>query len=116
VIAESFERIHRSNLVSMGVLPLRFAAGEGWRQLELTGEERCTLSGLRAAVLTGAPVTVRAESAAGSRSFTVTAEIHSDAERSILQAGGLLPSVFDMLSARGDMGTDHLSDGALVDP
>ena len=43
VIAESFERIHRSNLVGMGILPLRFTDGQSWRSLGLTGEERVTI-------------------------------------------------------------------------
>lgn len=100
VIAESFERIHRSNLVSMGVLPLRFATGEGWRQLGLAGDECYALNGLRAAVLDGGRVTVHAAGVASTRSFVVSAEIHSDAERRILRAGGLLPWVFDLLKAK----------------
>src|SRR5207253_10244628 len=48
VIAESFERIHRSNLVGMGVLPLQFAAGESRQSLGLTGEEEFTVRGLEA--------------------------------------------------------------------
>jgi aconitate hydratase len=100
VLAESFERIHRSNLVSMGVLPLKFAAGEGWRQLGLRGDECYALSGLREAVESGTPVTVAATGDRGTTTFAVTAEIHSDAERAILRAGGLLPSVFDMLAAK----------------
>ena len=46
VIAESFERIHRSNLIGMGVLPLQFAEGMSWRALELKGDERVSLKGL----------------------------------------------------------------------
>ncbi|MEM8798374.1 MAG: aconitate hydratase, partial [Pseudomonadota bacterium] len=46
VIAESFERIHRSNLVGMGILPLVFNGGESWEGLGITGEERVTLTGL----------------------------------------------------------------------
>jgi aconitate hydratase len=84
----------------MGVLPLKFAAGEGWRQLGLRGDERYALVGLEAAVASGAPITVTAESTQGAKTFVVTAEIHSDAERAILRAGGLLPSVRAMLAAR----------------
>ena len=50
VLAESFERIHRANLVSMGVLPLAFREGEGWRALGLTGEESFTFEGVRRSV------------------------------------------------------------------
>jgi aconitate hydratase len=46
VIAESFERIHRSNLIGMGVLPLVFAEGMSWRALELKGNEKVSLKGL----------------------------------------------------------------------
>jgi aconitate hydratase len=46
VIAESFERIHRSNLIGMGVLPLLFAEGMSWKSLELKGDELVSLKGL----------------------------------------------------------------------
>jgi aconitate hydratase len=101
VLAESFERIHRANLVSMGVVPLRFAPGEGWRTLGLTGEEHYTLLGLRDAVLTGSTVTVLAEGPDTSRRFVVTAEIATAAEKRILGDGGLLPSVFAALRREG---------------
>jgi aconitate hydratase len=97
VLAESFERIHRANLVSMGVVPLRFAPGEAWRALGLTGEERYTLLGLRDAVLTGSSVTVLAEGRDTNHRFVVTAEIATAAEKRMLAAGGLLPSVFAIL-------------------
>ena len=97
VLAESFERIHRANLVSMGVLPLRFAAGQGWRALGLTGDESFTLLGVREAVLTGSPVAVLAEGRDTAIRFTVTAEIQTAAERRMLGDGGLLPSVFKRL-------------------
>ena len=100
VLAESFERIHRANLVSMGVVPLRFAAREGWRALGLTGAEMFSLQGLRAAVFDGAPVTVVAESDAATLRFAVTADIQTAAERGILKDGGLLPSVLKHFGAR----------------
>jgi aconitate hydratase len=46
VIAQSFERIHRSNLIGMGVLPLEFTNGQSWQSLELTGAETVTIEGL----------------------------------------------------------------------
>ena len=46
VIAESFERIHRSNLVGMGVAPLQFAEGDSWAKLKLDGSEKITIEGL----------------------------------------------------------------------
>jgi aconitate hydratase len=97
VIAESFERIHRANLVSMGVLPLRFAPGQGWRALRLAGDESYTLLGVRDAVLSGSPITVLAEGSDTHARFVVTAEIQTAAERRILVDGGLLPSVFKRL-------------------
>lgn len=100
VLAESYERIHRANLVSMGVLPLRFAPGQGWRALGLAGTEAFTLRGLRTAVLDGTPVAVEAAGPAGMVKFTLTAEIETDAERRILAQGGVLPSVLHNLDAR----------------
>ena len=58
VLAESFERIHRSNLVQMGVLPLQFMEGQTRESLGLTGEESYSLCGVRAAVTTGSNVQV----------------------------------------------------------
>src|SRR5690606_20605483 len=58
VLAESFERIHRANLVGMGVLPLAFRPGEGWRKLGLTGSELFSFSGIEQAVRDGTPVRV----------------------------------------------------------
>jgi aconitate hydratase len=100
VLAESYERIHRANLVSMGVVPLRFLAGEGARALGLTGAERYSLRGLRAAVLEGTPVDVVAEGAGAARHFTVAADVQTDAERRLLVDGGMLPSVMKHFSAR----------------
>jgi aconitate hydratase len=100
VIAESYERIHRANLVSMGVVPLRFGAGESWTTLELTGEEEITVHGLRAGVLQGSPVSVEARSALGTIRFSVTADIQTNSERDILVRGGLLPAVARELHAR----------------
>ena len=67
VIAESFERIHRSNLVQMGVLPLQFAAGQGHETLGLTGEESYDLAGIPEALATGGTVHVTATTAKGKR-------------------------------------------------
>ena len=95
VIAESFERIHRSNLIDMGVLPLRFRSGEGVAALGLTGRER-----FRFAVPEGtglAPrgdLVVRAQAPDGrERTFTATVAIHSAIELDYYRAGGVLPYV-----------------------
>jgi aconitate hydratase len=99
VLAESFERIHRANLVSMGVVPLRFAPGEGWRTLQLTGAEAFTLVGLRAGVLEGTPVTVHATGGKRDAQFAVTADVRTGFERHLLRNGGMLPSVVQELGA-----------------
>ena len=68
VIAESFERIHRSNLVNMGVLPLQFPAGATAASLGLTGRERFDLAGIADRLRPGGLVTVRATGDTGRRS------------------------------------------------
>ncbi len=99
VIAESFERIHRSNLVGMGVLPLEFSPGEGWKSLGITGRERFTLrlpDGARFAPR--GPVEVEATDDAGARrTFRVRSRIDSEAEMAYYRAGGILPYVLDRL-------------------
>ena len=95
VIAESYERIHRTNLIEMGVLPLLFRAGEGWKSLGLTGRESFTLRLPSGAKLSpGATVEVIARAEDGSaRSFTVTARLNSTTEVEYYRAGGVLPYV-----------------------
>ena len=93
VIAESYERIHRANLVGMGVLPLLFAEGEGWRQLGLTGAEAFDLTGIEAGIWTGAPIEVLAGGAGDEVRFRVTADLLTDSERHLLVDGGILPTV-----------------------
>src|SRR6185312_9718175 len=71
VIAQSFERIHRSNLIGMGVLPLQFADGESWQTLGLSGDETVTIEGLTA-LTPRAPVTVKVTFADGTVKEAVT--------------------------------------------
>ncbi len=99
VLAESFERIHRANLISMGVVPLCFAAGYDWQALGLDGSERYVLDGIREGVLTGTPVDVTAEGKTGALRFAVTADVRTDDERRILTAGGMLPAVLQSIEA-----------------
>src|SRR5207302_11465310 len=66
VIAQSFERIHRSNLVLMGVLPLQFPEGQTWKSLGLTGEETYEIQGLNESLKPRSKTTVKATSADGS--------------------------------------------------
>ena len=56
VITESFERIHRSNLIGMGILPLQFQGGQSWKKLKLTGQEQVSLSGLEDGMAPGMEV------------------------------------------------------------
>ena len=100
VLAESFERIHRSNLISMGVVPLRFASGEGWRALGLDGTETFTLLGLRRAVLANAPVRVEASADRGVTRFEMVPDVQTNFERSLLTEGGMLPAMMKNLISR----------------
>lgn len=93
VLAESFERIHRANLVGMGVLPLQFSAGEGWRQLGLTGNEQFTFHHVEAGIRTGAAISVSATGQQGCITFQVMPQVLTEAERELMQAGGLPASV-----------------------
>jgi aconitate hydratase len=97
VIAESFERIHRSNLVGMGVLPLEFADGESRVSLGLTGFETYDVVGLDAALRPRATLTVRATSVAGTREFRVLCRIDTPEELRYYQNGGILPYVLRQL-------------------
>src|SRR5690349_880918 len=77
VIAESFERIHRSNLVGMGILPLQFGPNENAQSLELTGKETFHISGVRSALNGGKKATVRAVADDGTET-TFTADVRVD--------------------------------------
>jgi aconitate hydratase len=98
VIAESYERIHRSNLVNMGVLPLQFAAGENVASLGLTGRELYSLSGTGAELKPRGAVTVTARAEDGStKSFTAVARIDTPEELGAFSNGGILPYVLRQL-------------------
>ncbi len=104
VIAESYERIHRSNLVGMGILPLQFGAGDDVEQLGLTGEETFAIEGLAEGLASefksGREVTVVATSADGhEQRFTVTVRIDTPQEIRYYQHGGILPYVLRQLLA-----------------
>jgi aconitate hydratase len=104
-IAESFERIHRSNLVGMGVLPLQFPPGESAKSLGLTGEETFSIVGLAAAMAGGggAPseVHVTAERADGEPvSFDARVRIDTPREADYFRHGGILQYVLRGLLAR----------------
>jgi len=94
VIAKSFERIHRSNLVMMGVLPLQFKAGEGWDTLGLTGREAIEIVGLDENLQPMQELTVKATAADGSvKTFTVEARINTPVELEYYRNGGILHTV-----------------------
>jgi aconitate hydratase len=98
VLAESFERIHRSNLVNMGVLPLRFKTGESAASLHLTGEEAYDLSGIGDGLAPGADVAVRATAPDGRvTSFAATVRIDTPEELVAYRHGGILPYVLRQL-------------------
>jgi aconitate hydratase len=98
VIAESFERIHRSNLVGMGVLPLEFTNGETRQSLGLTGFETFDIEGLDAGLKPRAKLTVRAKGADGAeKKFGVLARIDTPEEMRYYTNGGILPYVLRQL-------------------
>jgi aconitate hydratase len=97
VIAESFERIHRSNLIGMGVLPLQFANGENAESLGLNGEETYDVEGL-GELSPGAELMVRATGEEGtSKEFKVKARVDSPVEVEYLRNGGILQTVLRQL-------------------
>jgi aconitate hydratase len=98
VIAESFERIHRSNLIGMGVLPLQFGAGESVESLGLTGRESIEVTGLSGAPpekLVGHELTVRADG----RPIRVILRVDTPGEAEYLWHGGILPFVVRTLAS-----------------
>jgi aconitate hydratase len=100
VIAESFERIHRSNLVGMGILPLQYAAGENAQSLGLTGHERYTIRGLET-IRPGQQVEVEAAGDDGQvRRFVTHARVDNETEVTYLHHGGILPLVLRELIAK----------------
>ncbi|HET9369857.1 MAG TPA: aconitate hydratase AcnA [Vicinamibacterales bacterium] len=102
VIAESFERIHRSNLVNMGVLPLEFVAGESAASLGLTGRELFDLSGSGATLAPRGVVEVHARGEDGNtRRFRATVRVDTPEELIAYRHGGILPYVLRRLSAQG---------------
>jgi aconitate hydratase len=87
VIAESFERIHRSNLVGMGVLPCEFVDGQTAESLGLTGKESFTISGIAEGLEPGKLLTVTTDDG---KSFQVKARVDTPLEIEYLRNGGVL--------------------------
>jgi aconitate hydratase len=99
VLAESFERIHRSNLVGMGVLPLQFEDGENVASLGLTGEETFDVVGL-AGLADDAPLPKELVVSANGKSFSVRLRIDTPKEEEYFRHGGILQYVLRQLKAR----------------
>ncbi|HEV3129173.1 MAG TPA: aconitate hydratase [Solirubrobacteraceae bacterium] len=93
VLAESFERIHRSNLVGMGVLPLQFQAGDSASSLGLTGREKFTITGLSGVEQVPRELTVQADD----QEFAVTVRIDTPNEQRYFRHGGILQFVLRQL-------------------
>jgi aconitate hydratase len=101
VIAESFERIHRSNLVGMGVLPLEFTAGETRQTLGLTGFETFDIVGMSDSMQPRATLTVNATAADGRvKTFSARCRIDTPEEMQYYKHGGILPYVLRSLVGR----------------
>jgi aconitate hydratase len=105
VIAESFERIHRSNLVGMGILPLQFAEGQSTESLGLTGEEIYDFAGLSKLLgsrfATGKALMVAATAPGGVvKQFTATVRIDTPQEIEYFEHGGILQYVLRQLAAK----------------
>ena len=105
VIAESFERIHRSNLVGMGILPLQFAEGQSAESLGLTGEEVYDFAGLKSllsAKITGVrTLEVKAKAADGTvKEFDTGVRIDTPQEIEYFEHGGILQYVLRQLAAK----------------
>ncbi len=97
VIAESFERIHRSNLIGMGVLPLQFLDGQSAQSLGLTGEEVFSIEGVTALNDGGIPSSVKVS--AGDKSFTAKVRIDTPGEADYYRHGGIMQYVLRSLLA-----------------
>jgi aconitate hydratase len=93
VIAESYERIHRSNLVGMGVLPLTFNNGDSWQSLGLDGSETYTITGIES-ITPLKTLSVQAVKPDGHKiEFEVTARLNTDIDVEYFKHGGILPYV-----------------------
>jgi aconitate hydratase len=102
VMAQSFERIHRSNLVGMGILPLEFADGASLQSLGLSGRERFSIRGLQQALRPGQTLEVEARrDDGGQRRFSVRARLDNVTDVEYVRQGGILPMVLRHLLAEG---------------
>jgi aconitate hydratase len=101
-IAETYERIHRSNLVGMGILPLQFPTGQNRESLGLTGEESFTITGIATGLQPRGTVAVTAKDAAGKQTtFEALVRIDTPVELDYYQHGGILQFVLRNLMSNG---------------
>jgi aconitate hydratase len=102
VLAESFERIHRSNLVGMGVLPLQFLEGQNRESLGLTGFESFAMHGIPEAVESGGKTMARVTATldGATKQFEAVVRIDTPQESEYYRSGGILPYVLRQLAAR----------------
>jgi aconitate hydratase len=99
VIAKSFERIHRSNLIGMGVLPLQFEPGQDAKALGLLGNELITIEGIAGGVTPKKQLTVRAVRPGHEQTFTVIARVDTPQEAEYVAHGGILQYVLRQRAA-----------------
>ena len=100
VIAESYERIHRSNLVGMGVLPLQFLPGESAASLGLTGRESFSIGGIEAGLTPKQRIGVVATDDGGAaKRFEAIARLDGPIDVDYYEQGGILPAVLRRLAA-----------------
>jgi aconitate hydratase len=98
VIAESFERIHRSNLVGLGVLPLEFLPGQNRESMGLDGTETYSVLGVKQAVGGTRRARVKAAATGGTvREFEVVVRVDTPREADYFRSGGILPYVLGQL-------------------
>jgi aconitate hydratase len=96
VIAGSFERIHRSNLIGVGVVPFRFGEHDSVDALKLDGSEEFTFDGIADGIARRAPIRVTARRSGGEElRFEVTADVRSAAEADLLQRGGMFQAALE---------------------
>ena len=105
VVASSFERLHRLNLIQMGVLPLQFEPGADWRQIGLSGTEHFDVAGLDAGIIPASTLTLSATAPdGGTRDLTVTVRLDSDTEVEYYRHGGIVPFVLRRLQRPSGVG------------
>jgi aconitate hydratase len=98
VLAESYERIHRSNLVGMGVMPLQYVPGENAASLGLTGREEFSVVGLADGLAVRKRVTLRVRDESGTRDIEVIARLDGPVEIDYYRQGGIMPAVLRRLA------------------